>query len=81
MQGITPLELSEIPAGERHGIVDHDDQVFLTAGVPTAAGSRKRGVVEADHYPAPREAVAVQVAGHPHSTTPGCACSGVSSAH
>jgi hypothetical protein len=22
-----------VPAGERHGIVDHDDQVFVPAGV------------------------------------------------
>jgi hypothetical protein len=32
-QGVAPLELSEIPAGERHRIADHDHQILFPAGV------------------------------------------------
>jgi hypothetical protein len=66
--------LSEVPAGEGHGIVDHDDQVFFAAGEllahlgvavfdqqpATPAGSGQYGVFEADQYAVPREAVPIQ---------------------
>jgi hypothetical protein len=72
-QGVAPLELSKIPSGECQGIVDHDNQILLPAGVfladlgvaafdqqpATAAGSRKRGVFEADQRATLRETVAV----------------------
>jgi hypothetical protein len=69
-----------VPAGERQGIVDHDDQFHFAAGVlqavlgvatldeqPTSAGgSRQRGVLEADHHPALWETVAIQEEVRPH---------------
>ena len=32
-QGVAPSKLSQVPAGERHGIVHHDHQLFLAARV------------------------------------------------
>ena len=79
-QGVAPLELSEMPAGEGNGIIDHDDQVFFATWIlqakfgvtpfdqqPASRGrTREVGVVEADEYPALGEAVVVQPEGHPH---------------
>ena len=33
-----PLDLSQVPARERHGIVDHDDEVLLATGLGRSAG-------------------------------------------
>jgi membrane protease YdiL (CAAX protease family) len=78
-QGVAPLDLPEVPTGERHGVVDHDDQLFLAARVlladlgvaafdqqpATTAGPRQRGVVETNQHPTSRQAVTIQAEGHP----------------
>ena len=47
-QGVPPLDLAQVPVGERHRIVDHDDQIFLAAGVRLA----DLGVAPFDEQPA-----------------------------
>lgn len=80
-QCVAPRELSEVPPGERRGIVYHDDQIFLPAGVlladfgvavldqqPAAgsgAGPRISGVVEADEHSALGKALPSQAARRP----------------
>ena len=47
-QRVAPLDLTQMPAGERHRIVDDDDQIFLTAWV----GLADLGVAPFDEQPA-----------------------------
>ena len=52
-QGVAPLDLAEVPAGERHGIVDHDDQIFLAARVFLAISASPRSINSQLRLPGP----------------------------